>query len=242
PRRPPTPRNSPPAGNDLGAEAGRQAHVEVHVGAVEQRVSLADHGDEAAVVEMRGEVARSAVVKGANDLAVASFVLWQLRRYREDQRQFADTRFEIACSDGPCVSAVRRLGEMCHHIGLFEHAHRLERDELGIARSDADADELSFHIPALARALTAAAVMALPPMRPSTVRKGTPRGFAASESFASAAPTNPTGMPRIAAGFGAPVSSISSKRNKAVGALPIATNAPPRRSRHNSSAAAERVV
>src|SRR5262245_7718696 len=169
-------------------------------------------------------------------------MLWQLGGHREDQRQLADTRFEIACSDGPRISAVRRLGEMCHDIGLFQHAHGLKRDELRIARSDADADELSVHNPALARALTAAAVTALPPMRPSTVRKGTPRGFAASASFASAAPTKPTGIPRTAAGFGAPASSISSRRNKAVGAFPIATNAPPRRSFHNSIAAAERVV
>ena len=46
----------------------------------------------------------------------------------------------------------------------------------------------------------------------------------------------------IAAGRGAPASSISSRRNSAVGALPIATTAPASRSRHSSSAAAERVV
>src|SRR5262249_25015533 len=130
------------------------------------------------------------------------------------------------------------------YVGLFQHAHRLERDQLGIARPTADANELPAraHIPALASALTAAAAIALPPIRPSAVRNGTPRESAAKASFASAAPTKPTGMPRIAAGFGAPPSSISSKRNKAVGALPIATNAPPRPSCHKSSAAAERVV
>ncbi len=49
-------------------------------------------------------------------------------------------------------------------------------------------------------------------------------------------------MPRIAAGFGAPASMRSRRRNSAVGALPMATTAPARRSRHKSSAAAERVV
>ena len=98
------------------------------------------------------------------------------------------------------------------------------------------------HNPGLAKALIAAAVMALPPMRPRTMRNGTPRELAASASFDSAAPTNPTGMPRIAAGFGAPASSISSRRNSAVGALPMATTAPASRSIHSSSAAAERVV
>src|SRR5262245_32696119 len=127
---------------------------------------------------------------------------------------------------------------MHDNIGLFEHAHRLERDQLGIARSDADADEFSggAHISALASALIAAAAIALPPIRPSTVRNGTPRGSAANASFASAAPTKPTGMPTIAAGLGAPPPSISRKRTNAVGSLPIATNAPPRRSCHKSGA------
>ena len=55
-------------------------------------------------------------------------------------------------------------------------------------------------------------------------------------------PTKPTGTPMMAAGLGAPAASISSRRNKAVGALPIATTAPPSRSLHSSSAAAERVL
>src|SRR4051812_41755807 len=117
---------------------------------------------------------------------------------------------------------------MRDHRGLPERADRLQRQQLGISGTDADPDELgrSAHRPALASALTAAAVMALPPMRPRTIRNGTPRGSAASASFDSAAPTKPTGMPRIAAGFGAPASSSSSRRNSAVGALPMATTAP----------------
>ena len=45
-----------------------------------------------------------------------------------------------------------------------------------------------------------------------------------------------------AAGSGAPSASISSRRNSAVGALPITTTEPASRSRQSSSAAAERVV
>src|SRR5262249_35673897 len=240
----PAPRHATHPGDDFGTEAERQAHVEVHVGTVEQRIALAYHGDEAAIVEMRGHLARRVVVERADDVAVACFVLWQLGCHRKDQRHFTHIGFEITRSSGPGVSGVRALGEMCHHVGSFEHANCFERNEFGVARSDADTNKLSpaAHIPGLASAFTAAAVIALPPIRPSTVRKGTPRGFAANASLASAAPTKPTGMPRIAAGLGAPASSISSKRNKAVGALPTATTAPPRRSRHNSSAAAERVV
>src|SRR5438270_7668744 len=122
---------------------------------------------------------------------------------------------------------------MRHQVGLLQHAHCFDRDELGVTRSDANADELpgDSHVPALASALTAAAAIALPPMRPRTVRNGMPRESAANASFASVAPTNPTGMPRIAAGLGAPAARTSSKRTKAVGALPMVPNAPSRRSR-----------
>ncbi|AOW88428.1 hypothetical protein BC342_20020 [Streptomyces olivaceus] len=58
----------------------------------------------------------------------------------------------------------------------------------------------------------------------------------------SAAPTKPTGTPITAAGRGAPSSIISRSRKSAVGALPTATTAPSRRSRHSSRAAALRVV
>src|SRR5439155_14681904 len=127
--------------------------------------------------------------------------------------QFAHGGFEVPSSDGPGVPALRGFGKMRHQIGLLQHAHCLDRDELRVTRSDTNADKLpgDSHVPALASALTAAAAIALPPMRPSTVRNGMPRESAANASFASAAPTNPTGMPRIAAGFGAPASRIPSK-------------------------------
>src|SRR3984885_16340960 len=102
------------------------------------------------------------------------------------------------------------LGEMGDHISFAERTHRLERQQFRIARPDADAQEFPcagvchVHSPGLASALTAAAVMALPPMRPRTMRNGTPRGSAASAALDSAAPTKPTGMPGMGAGFEAP--------------------------------------
>ena len=53
-------------------------------------------------------------------------------------------------------------------------------------------------------ALTAAEAIADPPRRPRRATKSQPRGFAASSALDSAAPTKPTGNPRITAGFGAP--------------------------------------
>ena len=82
------------------------------------------------------------------------------------------------------MTFISRFGEMRDHVGLAERAHRLECHQFRIARADADANQLSgAHRPALASALTAAAHMALPPMRPRTMMNGTPRGSAASAAF-----------------------------------------------------------
>src|SRR5262245_60051604 len=115
--------------------------------------------------------------------------------------------------DGAGVTAVSGLGEIHDDVGCAERAHRLQRHQLRIARAETDAKEsCRAHSPGLASAFTAAAVMALPPLRPRTMMKGTPRESAASASLDSTAPTKPTGMPRMTAGFGAPASSMSSRR------------------------------
>ena len=69
-----------------------------------------------------------------------------------------------------------------------------------------------------------------------------PASCSISACLDSAEPTKPTGTPMIAAGRGPPSQIHSSRWNRAVGALPIATTAPAIRSRHSSTAAAERVV
>ena len=81
---------------------------------------------------------------------------------------------------------------------------RLDGEQIGIAGADADAIEAAErgHSMSLASALTAAAAIALPPLRPRMTMAGRPLSISAS--FDSAAPTKPTGMPMIAAGRGAP--------------------------------------
>ena len=60
-----------------------------------------------------------------------------------------------------------------------------------------------------ASALTAAAAAsALPPRRPRKVTKGTPFSASIKACFDSAAPTKPTGKPRMTAGGGAPCRSF----------------------------------
>ena len=83
-----------------------------------------------------------------------------------------------------------------------------------------------------------ATVTALPPRRPSTTTQGA-AALSHRACLDSAAPTKPTGQPMIAAGRGhVGSSSIFSRWNRAVGALPIATTAPSSWGRHSSSAAA----
>src|SRR5206468_11620995 len=90
-------------------------------------------------------------------------------------------------------------GEIAHVAR--SHADAIERAAAGAAGQGVEAD----HSASLASALTAATAMALPPLRPRTIRLGT-RPSASSASFDSCAPMKPTGRPTMAAGGFAPAS------------------------------------
>ena len=114
------------------------------------------------------------------------------------------------------------------------------RDRPGRRRRRSDA---ALIVPALASALTAAAVMALPPMRPRTIRYGTPRRIGGERLLgfggADEADRECRGSP--------PAAARPSPASRAGGTARSARCRwrPPRpssRSRHSSSAAAERVV
>src|SRR5205823_1248209 len=84
-----------------------------------------------------------------------------------------------------------------------EDARRLQGEQLRVAGPYSDAvTAAGAHSSSLASAFTAAAAMALPPRRPWTVSHGTPCDWRVSAALDSAAPTNPTGTPMIAAGCG----------------------------------------
>ena len=57
--------------------------MQMHVGAVEQRIALADDGDHAAGVEMGGHFARGRVIERADDVAIGCFFLWHFGRHRD---------------------------------------------------------------------------------------------------------------------------------------------------------------
>ena len=78
----------------------------------------------------------------------------------------------------------------------------------GAVLSDADDVQPGDHGRAsgnpAASAFTAALAIAEPPRRPLSATNSQPRGSPASSALLSAAPTNPTGNPRITAGLGQP--------------------------------------
>ena len=97
-----------------------------------------------------------------------------LGRHRIEQRQLDHSGAQVARHRRPRVAAMPGLGEMRHDVGLGQRPHRLQRQELRVARPGADPDQPPAHSPGLASALTAAAAIALPPIRPATIAQGTP--------------------------------------------------------------------
>src|SRR6478752_6978602 len=192
---------------------------------------------------MRGDPLGRLAVEVVHRARVAARMIGGLGGDGIDQVLLDLTRPQVRFGD-PARDAVAVPGAVVgDDVGLGDHPGRLDRDQLGIAGPQPDTPErASAHALLLAIALTAAAAIALPPRRPWTTRYAMPRGRSISSCFDCAEPTKPTGPPSNAAGVGAPSSTSSSNRNNAVGALPMASTAPPSRSAHNCTPAAERVV
>ena len=183
--------------------------MQVHVGAVEQRIALADHGDGAAGIEMGGDRGGRGVVEVLDlDCSRPRALAGNLGRHRVAQGSSVTPGTRCA------AAIVRARGWHCR---LWRNARPRRPPcsariafsvmQLGIARADADADQL-------ARGRSS-------PGPRQRIDRGRGHGAAAhaaahdqerhaarnrrrAPSFDSAAPTKPTGMPRIAAGFGAP--------------------------------------
>src|SRR4029079_2657592 len=192
---------------------------------------------------MRGDPLGRLAVEGVHRARVAARMIGGLGGDRIAQVLLDLTRPQVRFGD-PARDAVAVPGAVVGaDVGLGDHPGRLDRDQLGIAGPQPDTPErASAHALLLAIALTAAAAIALPPRRPWTTRYAMPRGRSISSCFDCAEPTKPTGPPSNAAGVGAPSSTSSSNRNNAVGALPMASTAPPSLFAHRSIAAADRVV
>src|SRR6266851_5595246 len=209
------------AGHYHDRHAAGDTAVQMHERAVEERVTLAQHGDIATGGDMLQQPTHAIVVEDTQRVAIGRIFQRDLGGDRIFQRLLDHAGRQHAIDHGAGVAGASGFPEMRDHAGLGDQPRRLEAHQLRIARAEANA---------------------LPPRRPRTITLGTSE-LATSASLDSAAPTKPTGMPITAAG-GATSGScrISSRRNSAVGALPITTTDPASRSRQNSTAAAVRVV
>ena len=148
--------------------------MQVHVGTVEKRVAFRENRDGFAVFEMLFDLVNRFLVEAKDQFPVLLGILMDFRCHRINQRQFYPRLAKMRPDDAARVAVAAALGEIGDHIGFFQRAHGLQRQQFRVARTRADADQpacFCVHIqrPGLARALTAAAVMALPPMRPRTM-------------------------------------------------------------------------
>ena len=122
------------------------------------------------------------VVEVADRALVAARVVGRLGRDRVGHRELdlvvAQVRLGDAARDAAAVAGVG-IGD---DVDGLDQAPRLEREQLGIARADADAVEavpasVTRHSVSLASAFTAAAAIALPPRRPCTTRCSSAAGW-----------------------------------------------------------------
>src|SRR5436309_13325979 len=119
-------------------------------------------------------------------------------RHRIIERQLLARAFEPRLDDRPRVATPPLFGEIGNDAGLADKPHCAHREKLRVPRSDADTVQRAgddghppvqhglrvadVHSRSLASALMAAAVMALPPLRPRMVTNGT-RPSAINASF-----------------------------------------------------------
>ena len=110
------------------------------------------------------------VIERGDRLAIGGVGAWDLGGDGVMQRELLDAGLEVRGGNGARVARVSCFGEMGDDFGLVQRGDGVQREQAGIARPDTDADETATHSPSLASALTAAAVIALPPIRPRTMR------------------------------------------------------------------------
>src|SRR5579864_1675079 len=136
---------------------------------------------------MRRDRGRAIVVERLDFVAIGWSASRDFCRNGVKQRQFDRILPDMIGRNGAGAADIAGFGEMHHHIGLPQCSHCLESDEFRVAGpySDTDQPRGIAHRPAFASALTAAAVMALPPMRPRTIRNGTCCALAAKASLDS---------------------------------------------------------
>ena len=117
--------------------------MQMHVGAVEQRVALADHRNRASGFEMRGNLGGGLIIEIPDRIAIAGAAFRQFGRHRIKQRQFDDAGAQMRARQSTREwLAFPALAKCAIDVRLGKRARRLQRHQLRIARPDADAQQL----------------------------------------------------------------------------------------------------
>ncbi len=145
--------------------------MHVHVGAVEQRVTLGQQSNVAACVEVRGDAVGGLAVELLHRARVAARMVGGLGGDRVDQVLLELTGPKVRFGDPARDAAAVPGAVVGDDVGLGDHLGGLDRNQLGIAGPEPDTPEgAPAHSRSHAIALTAAAAIALPPRRPCTTR------------------------------------------------------------------------
>src|ERR1700735_4025530 len=126
---------------------------------------------------MRRDRDRGFLVETSQRLAIGRIVEMRLVGHRVVKRQLDMRGFEPTVDDRARIAAPSGLGEEGDTGRGRDDLGRFDGERSGIAGADADAIETAkgAHSMSLASALTAAAAIALPPLRPRmTMAGGTP--------------------------------------------------------------------
>ncbi len=146
--------------------------VNIHERAIEKRITLRDHGDILTAIEMACYGVRYLAIEITDDLLVIHMCGEFFRRHRIDERYQNLFRRKIVLNDCKGVALLALGGVIGHDRRVFEKAERLQRYQFRVAGADTEAKQSAFcrhYSRSEASALTAAAVMALPPRLPRTI-------------------------------------------------------------------------
>ena len=126
------------ARHDDGVEPLGQPGVQVHVGAVEQRVALGEQRHVASGIQMRGDALGGLDVEVLDGTGVAAGMIGRLGGHRVDQVLLdlagPQVRFGDAAGDAAAVSGA----VVGHHVGLADHPGGLDGHQLWVAGPQPD--------------------------------------------------------------------------------------------------------
>ena len=156
------------ARHDDGVEPLRQPGVQMHVGAVEQRVALGEQRHVASGIQVCGDAPGGVGVEVLDRAGVAAGMIGRFGGHRIDQVLLDLPGPQVGFGDAAGDAAPVPGAVIGHHVGLADHPGGLDGHQLRVAGPQPDPPERAprRHSRSAAIALTAAAAMALPPRRP----------------------------------------------------------------------------